>query len=297
VINAGVKVNTTYAQQMAQNFSSLTTNTYEFSLGLPPPLSGNTEAWLQQSVNTTLMDPLQYSLLNISQLFSVDFTEDSALNARYAPNKKTNQFFLLFFCYFYLFLLLFLLFLFLQSFRYQSVDEALSVYCPLHLIPTGIVTSCDAPPIPPPPPTNYGYGALACGTRNGRTDCYYDWAAVFNGASNIEAQEVVLDFCPSCTIVVWIIFYLSITIVLYQFFLLYYQFLLLYYQFLLLYNQFLLLYFLLFFLTFCPKLQNPFILSQIFGYIRVFYHPIINNLQHINVWRVKASWVYKQQMF
>lgn len=88
------------------------------------------------------------------------------------------------------------------SFRWNPVDEALTYYCQYHLLPEGVVASCDAPPTPPPPPPPMGYGAFACGMSNGKLDCENDWASVFNGLSNIQAQEVVLDYCPSCSIVV-----------------------------------------------------------------------------------------------
>lgn len=169
MIKAGVSVNTSYAQQMAQNFTSQTTQTFEWGLGLPPPTSGDTETWLQQSLSSTLMDPLQYTLTNISMLFSEYYSSDSALHA-----------------------------------RYQAVNAALAQYCAIHLIGTNVLTSCDQPPFPPPPPPPNGFGALACGQSNGNPDCYHSWAAVFDGASNIEAQEIVLDFCPTCTIETWV---------------------------------------------------------------------------------------------
>jgi len=113
-----------------------------------------------------LMDPIQYTLSNISQLFSAEYTDDANLRA-----------------------------------RYQAVDQALSYYCQLYLLPSGQLTSCALPPPPPPPAPPVGYGALACGSNNGKTDCYHSWASVFDGFSNIQAQEVVLDYCPGCSIV------------------------------------------------------------------------------------------------
>ena len=71
-----------YAQQMASNFSSLTVNTFEYSLGLPPPASGDTTQWLLDSLASTEMDPLQYTLVNISMLFSSEYTEVAVLLAR-----------------------------------------------------------------------------------------------------------------------------------------------------------------------------------------------------------------------
>jgi len=165
LFKAGVSVDNSYAQQMASNFTSLTTNTFEYSLGLPPPSDGNTADWLLQSLSSTDMDPLQYTLVNISVLFTSEYTDNTALQA-----------------------------------RHTAVSDALQQYCALNLVANGILSSCAQPPPPPPPPAPVGYGALACGQSSGKMDCHSTWAFVVDGMSNIQAQEVVLDFCPACTL-------------------------------------------------------------------------------------------------
>jgi hypothetical protein len=80
MIKAGVNVNSSYETQLANNFSSLTTNSYQFSLGQPPPANG--QDWTQLAVISSAMDPIQYTLVNISELFGSDFTRVTALNDR-----------------------------------------------------------------------------------------------------------------------------------------------------------------------------------------------------------------------
>jgi hypothetical protein len=48
-----------------------------------------------------------------------------------------------------------------------------------------------------------GYGALVCAFSNEQPNCHDTFAVVFDGTSNIQAQEVVLDFCPTCDVQVF----------------------------------------------------------------------------------------------
>lgn len=159
-------MNTSYAQQMAQNFTELTQLTLEWGLGEPPPTSGSTQKWLADAVSSSYMDPLQYVLSNISELFSPAYTNDPALNI-----------------------------------RYDAVNAALAEYCQLHLLTSGVLASCNEPPAPPPPPAPVGYGAVGCPVNgNGGPECHNTFSAVTNGMNNVQAQIVALDYCPTCEI-------------------------------------------------------------------------------------------------
>jgi hypothetical protein len=168
MIKAGVSVNVSSQQSMASTFSENTINTYTYSLGQPPPANGDESTWLATALTSNLMSPLRYSFVNISVLFGTGYSTIAALNE-----------------------------------RQTAVDAALAQYCQLHLLPAGRVNTCAAPPLPPPPPPLSGYGALAClppDSHSSDGDCYYESAAVYNAVSATQAQEVVLDFCPTCEI-------------------------------------------------------------------------------------------------
>lgn len=167
IINAGVTTESTYAQQMATSFSTLTFNTFEYGLGTPPPSSGDTQDWLTSSLGSEFMDPLQYALTNISYLFTPEYTQNLTLMT-----------------------------------KFESVSAALAQYCALHLLPNGIVSTCDAPPVSPPVPVPQGFAVLACeSTGGGGYDCGAASAALFDGLNAIQAQELIGDFCPGCVIV------------------------------------------------------------------------------------------------
>lgn len=162
-INAGVSVTNSNARSMAANFSINTENTSQYSLGLPPPSDGDNNNWEKQAIVSTEMDPLSYDLAEISDLFTPGYTSDAQLNA-----------------------------------RAKAVSDALAQYCTLHLLPNQKVKTCNAPTPPTPPPPPVGHGVLACGSYNGGPDCFHQWSVIYDGISDVQAQEVALDECAGC---------------------------------------------------------------------------------------------------
>eukprot|EP01113_Clastostelium_recurvatum_P001004 TRINITY_DN1042_c0_g1_i1.p1 TRINITY_DN1042_c0_g1~~TRINITY_DN1042_c0_g1_i1.p1 ORF type:complete len:359 (-),score=88.85 TRINITY_DN1042_c0_g1_i1:109-1152(-) len=109
-IQAGISITDSHEISMSKNFTSQTSDTLVWGEGIAPPANGDDANWLAQALTSTQMDPLEYTLVDISQLFTSEYTNNPALLE-----------------------------------RHDAVAKALSMYCSLHLIPTGALASCDSP--------------------------------------------------------------------------------------------------------------------------------------------------------